>query len=86
MTNTLDDLTRMLHREFDFDPASIDADAPFAQYDLDSLTVAELIFLVEDAFRITIPDAQARVITTLRGLATVLDDLLASKAAQSAGA
>jgi len=75
--STLDHLTRLIHDKFGVDTAAIDADAPFASYDLDSLTVAELMFEIDDAFHVTVPDEAATSVKTLRELATLIDGLSA---------
>ena len=73
--NTLARLTYLIHDKFGVDIAAIDADAPFASYDLDSLTVAELMFEIDDAFHVTVPDEAATAVTTLRQLAALIDGL-----------
>jgi acyl carrier protein len=73
--STLDRLTLLIHDKFGVDLAAIDADAPFASYNLDSLTVAELMFEIDDAFHVTVPDEAATRVTTLRQLATLIDAL-----------
>lgn len=73
--STLDRLTHLLHDKFGVDIAAIDPDAPFASYDLDSLTVAELMFEIDDAFHVTVPDAAATTVSTLRQLAALIDGL-----------
>ena len=73
--STLDRLTHLIHDKFGVDIATIDADAPFASYDLDSLTVAELMFEIDDAFHVTVPDEAATSVTTLRQLAALIDGL-----------
>lgn len=75
--NTLDRLKNLIHDKFDVALEVIDPDAPFASYDLDSLTVAELMFEIDDAFHVTVPDEAATTVTTLAGLAALIDDLLA---------
>lgn len=76
-------LKALIHSQFDVDPATIDPDAPFAQYNLDSLTVAELLFAIEDHFHVNVPDEAASKITNLRELSLLLDELRASKAQQA---
>jgi acyl carrier protein len=75
--STLDRLTHLIHDKFGVELAAIDADAPFASYNLDSLTVAELMFEIDDAFHVTVPDEAATTVTTLRQLATLIDGLAA---------
>jgi acyl carrier protein len=73
----IDSLKQLIHAQFEIAPADIDADAPFAQYDLDSLTLAELMFAVEDRFHVQVPDDAMSRVTNLRGLASLLDELRA---------
>ena len=73
--STLDRLTHLIHDKFGVDPATIEPDAPFASYNLDSLTVAELMFEIDDAFHVTVPDSAATTVATLRELATLIDGL-----------
>ncbi|HET9644139.1 MAG TPA: acyl carrier protein [Burkholderiaceae bacterium] len=74
--DTIGQLKQLLYKQFDIDPGTIDPDAPFAEYNLDSLTVAELMFAIEDHFHVDVPDSAATSISTLRGLAQMLDSLL----------
>ena len=73
--STLDRLTHLIHDKFGVDIATIEPDAPFASYNLDSLTVAELMFEIDDAFHVTVPDEAAHTVTTLRQLADLIDGL-----------
>ena len=74
---TLARLTHLIHDKFGVALEVIDPDAPFASYELDSLTVAELMFEIDDAFRVTVPDEAATTVATLRQLAEVIDALSA---------
>ncbi len=74
---TLESLTQLIHDKFGVALAAIEPDAPFASYDLDSLTVAELMFEIDDAFHVIVPDSAATTVTTLRQLAELIDGLLA---------
>ena len=75
---TLDRLAHLIHDKFGVALDVIDPDAPFASYDLDSLTVAELMFEIDDSFGVTVPDSAATTVTTLRGLAALIDGLPAA--------
>ncbi len=79
--DTIEQLRQLIHQEYDIDPATVDSDQPFASYNVDSLTLAELLFAIEDKFLVVVPDEALATVTTLRELATLLDGLLASKAA-----
>ena len=73
--NTLARLTHLIHDKFGVALDAIDPDAPFASYDLDSLTVAELMFEIDDSFGVTVPDSAATTVTTLRELGVLIDGL-----------
>ncbi|MBV8501916.1 MAG: acyl carrier protein [Paucibacter sp.] len=79
--NSIERLQDLIHDKFDVDKSKIDPDAPFADYDIDSLTLAELIFAIEDEFHVNVPDSAATSITTLRGLAQLLDELTSAQTA-----
>ncbi|RQP23781.1 acyl carrier protein [Piscinibacter terrae] len=79
--NTVEELKQLIQAQFDIDPATIDAEAAFDSYNLDSLTLAELLFAIEDNFHVVVPDEAATSVTNLTGLATLLDGLIATKAA-----
>jgi acyl carrier protein len=74
--DTVDQLKQLIQQQFDVEPSAIDPDALFASYDLDSLTVVELIFAIEDKFHVHVPEEAATTVTTLRGLAQMLDGLI----------
>ncbi|MEI8326373.1 MAG: acyl carrier protein [Betaproteobacteria bacterium] len=77
--NTTEKLKHLIHQEYDIDPAAVDADQPFASYNVDSLTLAELLFAIEDKFEVVVPDEALSTVTTLSQLAIMLDGLLAAK-------
>jgi len=79
--NTVEALKTLIHDKFGVAPDTIAPDAPFASYQLDSLTVAELMFEIDDAFHVTVPDEAATTVTTLRELATLLDRLVGERKA-----
>lgn len=81
MSQTLAALQALIHDKFDVALETIDPDAPFASYQLDSLTVAELMFEIDDAFHVTVPDDAVTTVRTLRELAALIDGLLEGKAA-----
>ncbi len=79
--DTIEQLKNLIQQEYDIDPGTVDADQPFASYNVDSLTLAELLFAIEDKFHVVVPDEALATVTTLRELATMLDGLLAAKTA-----
>jgi len=78
--NTLDELKLLLHERFDVEVATLDPDTPLSEYGLDSLSLAELMFTVEEHFHVDFPSTQQDV-DTLKGLAEVIDGLRLAKAA-----
>ena len=79
--NTTERLQQLIHEKFDVELSKIVPDAPFADYDLDSLTVAELMFAIEDEFHVEVPDAAVPDIKSLADMAKLLDQILPAKAA-----
>jgi len=73
--DSIQTLQDLIHDSFDVDKSKIDPDAPFSDYDIDSLTKAELIFAIEDKFHVNVPDSAATTVSTLRELAQLLDEL-----------
>lgn len=72
--NTLDELKQLLHDRFDVDVAALDPATPLVEYGLDSLSLAELMFTVEEHFHVDFPSTQQDV-DTLKGLADLVDSL-----------
>jgi acyl carrier protein len=77
--DTIQQLKELLQQQFEIDPATVDPDAPFAAYELDSLTLAELVFAIEDSFHVTVSDEAVGSLGTLRDVGRMLDGLLAQK-------
>jgi acyl carrier protein len=77
---TLDQITQLIHDRFDIDRSILEPDRPLADYGLDSLALAELLFTIEDEFKIQFPE-RSEHIDTLQQLAASIDAL---RAAQSA--
>jgi acyl carrier protein len=72
--STLDELAKLIHTKFGIETDKLDPNAPMSEFGLDSLTLAELIFMVEDEFHIEVPDARTDI-GTLAGLAALIDEL-----------
>lgn len=71
---TLDQLTQLLHDKFDIDKSTLQPDQPLADYGLDSLALAELLFTIEEEFDVKFPDRPENI-DTLAQLATAIDAL-----------
>lgn len=72
--NTLSELKTLIQNTFGIEADKLEADAPLADYGLDSLALAELLFTVEEHFNIDLPDDRGDV-KTLAGLAGLIDEL-----------
>jgi acyl carrier protein len=80
--SSLKELQDLIQKKYNLDPATIDPDASMLDQGIDSLALAEFLFEIEDHFGIDFPDTRADV-NSLAGLARVIDELLATKAAQA---
>lgn len=80
MTDTVNILKDMIVHEFGIDRDTLDASKPVAEFGLDSLSLGELLFSVEERFDIDIPDDRASV-NNLSGLAELVDELTARRGA-----
>lgn len=78
--NTVQELKQLIHDKFEIDVTTLKADAPLADYGLDSLSLAELLFTVEEHFNVDFPDNRQDV-NTLGSLASLIDELRVPSAA-----
>lgn len=76
--STLDDLKQLIHTSYGIDPETLKPDAPLADYGLDSLALAELLFSIEDHFDLDLSEAP-RDVNTLAGLAGLIDRMKAGE-------
>lgn len=80
-SSTLSEILKIIKDSYDIDPDSIDPNKPLAEFGLDSLSLAELIFAIEDHFHIQYPESRTQV-QTLAELAQAVDE---SRVAESVG-
>ncbi len=73
-------LAEVLSEKYDVDPTTISPEATLTELGLDSLTVVELLFDVEDEFEIEIPEERA-TFETLAEAAALVDELVQAKGA-----
>lgn len=69
---TLNELKTLIHKNFDIDPTTLMPDAPLSDYGLDSLSLAELLFVIEDHFHLDFAEPPKDV-GTLAALAALID-------------
>jgi acyl carrier protein len=60
------------------DPSTITPDSTFAELKIDSLDGINILFALEEEFKISIPDDAARVITSVRQAVDGVAQLMAS--------
>jgi acyl carrier protein len=75
--STLEALRDLAERELDIDVASLDPTKPLVSLGVDSLTLADFIFRVEDHFHVTIEMQELDPQLTLADFATRVDAELA---------
>ncbi|MET0518030.1 MAG: acyl carrier protein [Burkholderiaceae bacterium] len=80
MSATLEHLQQMVIEHLDVAPEQISAEQPFAELGLDSLSLVDFMFAVEDHYHISIDHERAMAEPTLVGLARLVDELCAAKA------
>lgn len=78
MSTTVDKIKNIINIKLGIKAELLDENKPMKEFGLDSLSQAELLFMIEDQFNVSVPDAHARV-NTLKELADVIDQLVAQK-------
>lgn len=86
MSSTLEELCSIAGRELGATALNEKVDTPFVELGLDSLGLVDFMFTVEDHFEVNIEHDRALQQPTLAGLAALVDELLAAKAAPAAPA
>lgn len=71
-------LAQLLVDKYDVDAQSIHPEATMTELDLDSLTLTEILFDLEDEFGIEVPEERA-TFSTLGEATAVIDDLVRVK-------
>ena len=73
-------LAELLSEKYEVDPEVISPDAALTELGLDSLTIVEMLFDVEDEFGIEVPEERA-TFKTLAEAAALVDELVQAKGA-----
>jgi acyl carrier protein len=79
MTNTFEKLQAILVRDYKLDPALLTTDALLEDLGIDSLGTAELLFNIEDEFKVTLPPDPVHL-PTLADVAVFIDQLVREQA------
>ncbi len=77
---TLQTVQKLIASELDVDPATLDPNRPLQELGIDSLTVMECLFKVEDEFKITVNGSSNLAVSTLQDIADMVDALVLAKA------
>jgi acyl carrier protein len=78
MHTTLDRLRVLLVKDYELEPGSLTLDAPLDALGIDSLGVAELMFNIEDEFKVKIPGDPV-LLPTVGDVVRYIDDLIAAQ-------
>jgi len=81
MTTTLERLQAILVKDYKLDPAALTPDALLDELGIDSLATAELLFNIEDEFKIVLPPEPVNL--RALGDVVVFIDRLVSEQAQT---
>ena len=83
---TFERLRALMVRDFDIKPEVLRPEADLESLDIDSLRMLEILFSVEEEFKITVPTEQAEMkarVKTLGDLAGYIDELAGAQAKTS---
>ena len=83
LSPTFDRLRAILLRDYPINPGAVTPDAALESLGIDSLGVAELLFNIEDEFKISVPADQV-TLASVGDVARFIDGLIAAQQAQQA--
>lgn len=78
---TLQTVQKLIATELEIDPAVLDPGRPLDELGIDSLSVMECLFKIEDEFKISVAGASLAM-RTLQDIADMVDSLLATRVAE----
>ena len=81
MTTTFEQLSAILVKEYKLTPDQLTLDAQLQDLGIDSLGIVELLWNIEDAFKIKLPSDQVGL-TTLGDVVSYVDQLIAEQSVQ----
>jgi acyl carrier protein len=77
--STLSEIQDLIHKKYGVDTATLDANASLREAGIDSLTLVEMLFAIEDHYGISVPE-KYNTVDTLTELAAAVDEIRAEKA------
>jgi acyl carrier protein len=78
MTTTFETMKRIIVKDYELAPERLTPDTPLETIELDSLAVTELIFALEDEFKVT-AKTNGQGMQTLGDIAAYIDQLIAER-------
>jgi len=82
-TTTFETMKRIIVKDYELEPERLTPETPLADIELDSLAITELIFALEDEFRVT-AKTNGQGMQTLGDIAAYIDQLIAERDAPAA--
>ncbi len=76
--SSLETIQRMMAEQFDLKPEVLTPDAQLENLGVDSLSVIEFMFNIEDEFKIKLPDTRVEI-KTVQDIANIVDRLVAEQ-------
>ena len=87
MSSVQDSIFDIISKEAGIDRAKITPDSTLKELEIQSLDAVQIIFEIEDHYKITLPDRDPNFDTeSVKGLIDAVEKLLADKAAQTPAA
>lgn len=78
---TLQTVQKLIASELELDPEALDPGRPLDELGIDSLSVMECLFKIEDEFKISVAGTSLAM-RTLQDIADMVDSLLATRVAE----
>jgi acyl carrier protein len=78
--SSLEEIQDLIHKKYGVEPAALDPHASMRGHGIDSLTLVEFLFSIEDHYGISVPEKYSNV-DTLAELAAAVDELRTSQTA-----
>ncbi len=78
--SSLEEIQDLIQKKYGVEPSALDPHASMREHGIDSLTLVEFLFAVEDHYGISVPEKYSDV-DTLADLAAAVDEIRASQVA-----
>ena len=76
--SSLEEIQDLIQKKYGIEPSSLDPHSSLRGHGIDSLTLVEFLFAVEDHYGISVPEKYSDV-DTLASLAAAVDEIRASQ-------